>query len=546
MNNKLIIVGIDGGTFEVINELIKNGHLPTFKYIIENGVSANLISTIPPVTGAAWPSMLTGVNPGKHGVFDFIEYCPEKYDGWFNKSFVDSSCLAGKTFLDLLSNKGELVGGIAIPVTYPPWEINGILVSGYPCPDTNTNYVFIRNVNITEDEIPPLNFSAEYYQIASEKKIAEDGYKMTRTRTELALKLWTENDFRCLFFVLGETDRAQHNFWKYYRKNLRDKEDVVTNTYIEVDKSIQKILNKIDNETTLFLVSDHGGGERPRTYFYINEFLKKEGYIVLNKTTIWEHFYSFLKKTKAKSKLFRKLYFNISARLDKKSSDWIMHTSAKTFVSKINFSRTKAYMYPMQFPAFGIVINKKNRQPEGIVDDQEYEKLREEIILKLNQLKDDKGRKIVSMVFKREEIYKGPFLKKAPDIVALTTEYFEANKDFPNRMFGSVPDVEYDRLNGYHRMEGIFIAYGKHIKKGIKINKMSIMDIAPNVLYLLGHEIPTYIDGSVKPEIFENNFVNSQKPKYVEREFIPSTKKHVFSEQDKDEIRKKLEPLGYL
>src|SRR5439155_5222514 len=132
LRRKALIIGLDGATWDVIDPLLAKGELPHIGRLVERGVRAHLRSTIPPVTAAAWPSIVTGMNPGMHGIFRFETLDHEEYDrrGEFNSS----DRIAGRTIFDYLGGLGERVLAAAVPMTYPAWPINGRMVSGYPTP----------------------------------------------------------------------------------------------------------------------------------------------------------------------------------------------------------------------------------------------------------------------------------------------------------------------------------------------------------------------------------------------------------------------------
>jgi len=137
---KLLVIGLDGATFDVILPLIGKNELKTLKKIMDDGVYGELRSAIPPISGPAWASFMTGLSPGSHGIFGFVDYNPQRYDGFIRGSLVTSGSLAGSTFFDVLDSSGYKIGAITVPMTYPPWVINGVMISGYPCPYTEKIY----------------------------------------------------------------------------------------------------------------------------------------------------------------------------------------------------------------------------------------------------------------------------------------------------------------------------------------------------------------------------------------------------------------------
>ena len=147
-----------------------------------------------------------------------------------------------------------------------------------------------------------------------------------------------------------------------------------------------------------------------------------------------------------------------------------------------------------------IMINLKGRDPQGTVDPSEYGKLREYVINKLKELKDPETmEKIFEDVFKKEEIYTGPYLNEAPDIVTLLRGEYKFSVDLNAKEI----ITPLNRIKGSHRLYGIFIAYGQDIKQGITIENARIIDLAPTILHIMGVPIPKDMDGRVLKEIFD-------------------------------------------
>ncbi len=188
------------------------------------------------------------------------------------------------------------------------------------------------------------------------------------------------------------------------------------------------------------------------------------------------------------------------------------HIQIPTTKKTIDWKRTKAFFNSSIGPAASIQINLQGREPEGIVKKEEYVKLREFIISKLPKVEDpETGRKIVQDAFRREDIYHGPYVSEAPDIVLLTNNFEYAATD---RIYGdSLVSEPIDKGRGVHRMNGIFIAYGPYIKNtGEKIQKARIIDLAPTILHVLGLEISEYMDGKVLTHIFKSDSRIDKRP----------------------------------
>ena len=161
--DRLLIIGLDGATFDVLNPMIDAGRMPHFKRFMENGVSGVLESTKPPITPAAWTTFMTGKGPGRHGIVDFEKYDIESHTLTFNSTFE----IREKTLWELLSEKGLKVGSINVPMTYPPKPVNGFMISGFETPSIDAEFTWPRELK--QDilrEIPNYNYRTNWQRKA--------------------------------------------------------------------------------------------------------------------------------------------------------------------------------------------------------------------------------------------------------------------------------------------------------------------------------------------------------------------------------------------
>lgn len=553
---KTMILGLDGATFDVMLPFIKEKKLPTLAYLLEKGAWGELESTIPPVTAAAWPSFMTGENPGKHGILDFMQATIGGKTGGESKEVVSTESFAGRTFLDVMSSRGMKVGVITVPVTYPPWDINGIMISGYPSPDNDKIYSFTKDISIDIKE--PLNFSAEYYKTASEEEIIEDCIAGDRRRADLMFDLLSRYDFDCFVVVLGGIDRSQHDYWKYYDpdypnvpKKVREKfRDSVFRNYKLADDQIAKFLEIYGDITNLFIISDHGFGRQPFNYFNVNLWLRNHGWLAVERS-----------KALARETL-RKIYYGLALLFtpkERKKSFFLEKLKSMAPMmgggnsagggsgSVFAWEKTRAFDYPLAYPTGGIMINVKGRQPKGIVDaGQEYDELVNTIIQELLEYRDhNTGGRVVERALKRDELYQGPYVHNFPDIVYVLNPNYESGKELFGGEITSVPALRLSKKSGLHRMNGIFIAYGPGIK-ACHIQGAKIIDVAPTILYCGGLPIPDNMDGVILTDIFKEEVLQQHQAEYLSWKWERPTKEVVLETQEHDEMKEKLRSLGYL
>jgi len=480
-NSKLIIIGVDGADWRLIEPWIESGHLKNFNDLINSGTKATLISTIPPFTLPAWTSIFTGVNPGKHGITDNLIRIRRELVPAF-------SCYRKAPLLwKILGHHGLKSIVLNDPVTYPPEPINGIMVTGFLTPPNSHSYTFPPEIKDEVDkasggympELPP----AYDKLIAKDRKHAYNYIKLFARKTaSLALHMINNHEWDMFNVTFTSTDRLQHFYWQ-------DKH-LLREHYNWLDSIIGKLINIASNEeANIVIVSDHGFAPIYKSV-YINTILAEEGLInirnsklhaVMNRIGLNSEnlvdFLQFLKIHNILSKLAPEL---LKQTLPSKSSKPISNQP----IAKLQ-------------TAAGIFIERalcKN-----------YETIRNVIIDRLLSLTDN-NKKVIAGVYKREHALWGPFIHRAPDLIAIPNEGYYLSTPIKNRVLGSpVQSTSNILRTGDHRIQGIFIACGPEIKDGHRLKEpLFAWDVTSTILHILGLPISSYMDGHVKKEIFKD------------------------------------------
>lgn len=545
---RLIVLGLDGATPEIVQLLADQGRLPHLRRLMAEGAWGRLRSTLPPVTAAAWSSFMTGLNPAGHGIFQWRTYDPTKYTH-LDERVVSATRLAGRTFWDALGQAGYRVAVLTVPVTYPPWPINGYMVSGYPCPDTQRNYTHPAEWANTLAE--GYNFSADHYLSATDEQILRDGLEMLRKRTDLALALAEADKIDACILVLGEIDRAQHDFFKYLdprfalsRTAPAHLREAIYRHYEVCDEQVGRLREALADDGVMLIVSDHGGAPHPPRYFHTNAWLRSRGWLELSSA-----------RTGTASQMVRRGIQAIRKRLPfeealrrRLPASLVDRTRSFTLnIADVRWARTQAYRFPMYYPAEGIEINLRGRQAEGVVNPgAEYESLVGEIIAALREERDPvTGDAIVSEVYAREEIYSGPYLDIAPDIVFVCRETHRTGTEVRGDFVGPVDLDALSKDNGVHTMDGILFAYGAGIAREQEISGAQLIDIAPTALYAAGVPVPVEMDGRVLDELFvakpaPQGSLGASRAASAAREVGSITP------EDEEDMLNKLRGLGYV
>lgn len=565
--NRVIILGLDGATFDLIKPFVSQGELPNIKKLMEEGTSGNLKSVVPPMSPPAWTSFMTGKNQGKHGIYDFTEKVPNTY----SVRFINSSKRDAKTIWKMLSDAGKRVMVTGVPFTYPPEHINGGMISGFDAPGTGGGVADNSTMYPPELYNELIENVGKYYITSNVEGINNDEarlkevHKTLQRKIETAAYLLNKEKWDCFMFVIGETDAVAHYFWKYYDpssplaepdKNT-DLKLAILSAYRKADEFVGTLLKYMDDETILFVMSDHGQGGYSNKAVYPNIWLEKEGYLKFAKMGAVKSTYqvtnrAVLNKFKQIGVKLPPYVKNIILRKTVISN----HFESTLRFSGINWEETVAYAeetpyYPM------IWINLKGRDPGGIVSDKEYEKIRDNIIQRLYGWKDpETNLNVINHVYKREEVYNGAYLDKSPDLIIDWNldkggyAYLSRSSldTITNSPISKISKREARAIkSGSHRDYGIFISYGKNINRNNILNKAKLIDLAPTILYYMGMPIPKDMDGVVLKEIFREEFLATTTVK-KSGDSIIDTKRNIqdYSEEDAVTIQKRLADLGYL
>lgn len=514
MNKKILVIGLDGAEPMIVDALVRKGRLPNISKIIKRSVYGSLKSTFPAASSIAWTSFMTGKNPGKHGVFGFVE----RKLGTYNTRIVSSLSIHGKTLWEILSEAGRKVVVMNMPVTYPPKRVNGILISGLIAPMESISKNFTYPESLGQILIKQgYKVEPDPLMYQSIDAYTEEVFNAMKARAKLALALYCQHKPNFFIVVFVSADRLQHYLWKYMDENHpaynpKDAEkygDIIYKCYEKLDATIGGFLQMLDNDTVLILMSDHGFGPAYKKVSIIN-FLIKERLLTIRwswKTILLQFgitdtaIYHFLGKLRMFNKLRKIIHSNVKNTLQGLQPR-----------KEINWLKTKAYTIDGK----SIYINLKRREPDGVVSpDLEYERMRREIIKRLYRLVDpETGNQVVEKVFKKEEIYFGPHVERAPDLIAK----FKRTYRHSTKLEPHLPVIaQEDWYSGVHHdcEDAFYSISGEGLSKG-KYDNIAILDVPAIILYLMGLPIPKDMDGKVLTEIFEPEILKMYPVRYVE------------------------------
>lgn len=508
----LLIVGFDGATWDVIEPLIEAGRMPNVARLRAAGTWGALQSTMPPVTFPSWTSFMTGVNPGKHGIFDFTR----RRLGTYDVEFVNSTFRKAPTLWSRLSAHDRRVCVLGLPATYPPEPLNGCMVSGFDSPvATRADRSFVWPPEMFDEVERAGGFPFADFQ---EFRIGAGWHDAARaallrgiaSKQELGLRLLRREAWDCFLLLFGESDTVAHHFWRFHDPGsprfvataAPELRDTLAAIYQALDASLGTLWAAAP-DADILLVSDHGFGGTGCKAVGLNQWLHQAGFLGRLAPSLGGHAFATAKRLALEmvppswqQRLFRlgggRLASALESRVRFAGIDW-GHT--RVFSEELNY-----------FPSMW--VNLRGREPQGVVEPRDYDRVCADVCAALGTLTDPQtGQPIVRKAWRREELYDGPWLSQAPDIVleyALDAGYsymtLPSTARTDPRPVWPIAASASDRgklsgMSGSHRAEGIFALAGPRVTtRGLQIGAR-IEDAAATILSLQGIECPEEFDG---------------------------------------------------
>jgi predicted AlkP superfamily phosphohydrolase/phosphomutase len=494
-----VVIGLDGATFDLLDPWFAQGELPRLSWFRKEGCSG-VLHTVPNLhSAAAWTSLVTGKNPGKHGIFFFVER-----DHDFRQRFFSGADRKADALWHILSRAGKRVGVINVPMTFPAEPVNGVMVSGidapsirhkksiYP-PELKHRYDILQK---RYDIVPAVDILMKRDDVES----AVRGWlEVTEHRLELCRQLLRDQTFDFFMVTLLITDWAHHNLWKYYdpsspaevQADLSTRRDIMLDIYRAVDGAVGELCDLAGKDANILIVSDHGAGRYQGGSMALMGWLEQNGYLVFRQRRrladlqegFREHVFSPLKE-----RLPQGLKRIIKSSFPHVWKEPQVRTAQGGF-EEIDWTRTRAYT---ESRWHNVWINVKNHGGRGIVNPgPEYRGLLEELKAALLNWRDaPSSRRVVDRVLFRSEIYSGPYADRAPDIqIWWNDDVCLASPKRPKETGGP------NAWSGDHRRNGIFMAKGPDVRAGEALGPLSIYDVAPTILHLFGLPLPPDMDG---------------------------------------------------
>ena len=453
---RVLIIGLDCCEPSLVFDKFRD-EMPNLKRLAEQGVWGKLESVTPPITVPAWACSMTSKDPGQVGVYGFRNRADHSYE---KMMIANARSITEPTVWDYLGQVGKQSFLLGVPPSFPPKPINGGSVGCFLSPTTQSKYTYPDALREEVAQIEP-NYMVDVPNFRTEDKqwLLGKIYEMTEGHYKVIRHMMKTKPWDFLMSVEIGVDRLHHGFWKYHDTTHLKHEpgnallNSIHDYYVWLDKQIGSLLELIDDNTSVIVMSDHGA-KKMDGGITLNEWLINEGYLVLEE-----------KPTGV-------------VPLEK---------------VKVNWAKTRAWGSGGYYGR--LFLNVQGREPNGIIPPSEYEKVRDELIAKIRAIPDDKGKPIATKVHKPQQIYRAT-KNIAPDLIIIFG-------DLSWRAVGSIGlntlhtfenDTGPDDAN--HAQYGMFIYYDpKRSLGGRELKELQLIDIAPTVLHEFGQSVPADMIG---------------------------------------------------
>lgn len=411
---KTIIIGLDGVPFGMLKGFAETGVMPNTAKIIRDGFFTEMFSTVPEISSVAWSSIITGANPAEHGIFGFIDLHPNSYD----MKFPNFNDLKAGPFWNHSSGGSVIVN---VPSTYPVRQLNGVHISGFVSIDFEKS-VYPKSL---QPKLKDLDYRLDVDAQKAHSSIdlfLEDLDKTLDARIAAYRYLWDSQPWDTFMFVFTGTDRLMHFLWDAYEDNLHSHHNTFVDHFRKIDAAIGEIADRISEQDNLMMLSDHGF-EKLQKDVYINYLLATEGFL------------------------------SFRAGLEPK-------------LQNIG-SATKAFALD---PA-RIYINQKGKYPAGSVEKSEKEACINDLINLFDSLRID-GKKVIKYIYRKEDVYSGPYLDDAADLILIAESGFNLKGSMASKVLaGNGP------FTGKHTYEDAFLLVNnENITSELSGKKPSVID----------------------------------------------------------------------
>lgn len=484
---RVAVIGLDGAAWPVLGPLLEAGAMPALASLLDRSAKGVLRSTIPPYTPPAWTSAVTGVNPGRHGIFGFVQ-------GRGEPNLSNWGLVRAPALWNHLEASGARTGLFHLPLTFPPPAVDGWAVGAVwmPTGQSVSGFTYPRSLEDRIHELVPGYApvsGVELFEDWRDRSLADRVASTVRQRMAVLADLLETDPVDVVWAVLEAPDRIQHAYYKYLdpaephasRPAAVEIRKAVTAAFAEVDRVIGMLDEFAGPEGVSIVCSDHGATGW-HGYVFGNSLLARAGVL----------------KLRPLGRALRSLGVNRLGRVARKVMPArVTYRTRRRVQSLIDPSRTLASATRLGSQGFDLRLS--GRDPGGMVRPEDAARVLEEVATILREARTHSGTPFFQAVRHGSEIYSGPYSDEAPDLVVEPTEWrFEVSDALGER------HIEKDLSDlplGCHHPDGVFALRAPGVAPAKDV-RASILDLLPTLLYAAGLAVPQGLDGTVRRGLF--------------------------------------------
>ncbi|MEA2517673.1 MAG: hypothetical protein QOG16_1511 [Actinomycetota bacterium] len=531
------VIGLDGAAWQLIDDMLDNGVMPRLKALKEAGASGVLQSTVPTYTPPAWTSAATGVNPGRHGVYGFVDGHAQSE----RQELMHAGKVKSATVWEMANAQGLKAGIFHLPLTYPARQLEGWMVSGMMTPGYGERPPegFTSPKDLEErihSWVPnyAIDVSANWEKDYRDAALCHRIQASLQQRVTVLKRLLDEDPVDVIFSVLESPDRMQHVYYRYmdpnddmyYTAEAKRLRPEIWRCFQAMDEIVGMLDDYARDSGGVLVCSDHGFTAW-EVSVHTNALLERWGYLKLKWTA-----------RAMQTSLARKMVPMAKRVLPAKVA---REAKGKTF-SAIDWTQTKAFASPI--PQQGIYINLKGRERLGIVDPSELDAMKSDLVQRFTDLKGPDGTPVTDRVYRSEDVFSGEAVTGAPDVLPVLKDH---RWEIDDEIFHRSPFTDLSHLpRGAHHPDGIVIIAGPGVRPQDDL-KASVLDVTPTLLYLAGAAVPSGLDGRVVTDAFDQAHLDSSPPRSVDAVGTGARDEaSPYSAEEEALIEESLRGLGYI
>lgn len=503
MTAKLVVIGLDGATWKVLDPLIEAGKLPTLARLREEGTQGTLESIRPPISCPAWFCYSTGKNPGKLGIYGWRNFDPRTRTDRFN----DYKQLQDAEVWDYAGQAGYKSAVLNIPTMFPPKAIEGYMVCGM---QAEQHQEWTHPPELKDELVEELGYrvSPEHKMLWDPEAAYEEILELFPKRFDAARRLVDEVDL--LHLTIFHIDEVQHRAWGSTE---------LERAWQHIDELLAAFLDDLPESTDVLLMSDHGFGPR-REKFYINTWLEENGYLTTESNRLGEALRQAgitrkrLERLLKQTRLLGPAKALVPEGFQHKVKEADGSVSNQRRLPEVDWTKTVA------FASTNFTIHVLD---ESKIDD---------VIEDLRQVTTPSGDPLFEEVLRADEVLHGDKMDEAPQILLLPAWGKATGDAIGKPLWEGLPEGR-----AGHRMDGIVVAHGPSFREGAHLEAPRLVDLAPTILHALGLPVPEDMDGEVL-----DVFAEDREIRYTSEIAAPGT----FSEDELEQVEERLRGLGYI